>query len=261
MLLVRKNFLMLGITLSELTRGGGGVQSEQSRCRTFRLTCPSRRRGSTRTPGGKPARMQRVYEIFEVMPNGTPQRVTVISGVEFAKLALQGLAKRTKNECFAADAKTRQVVMYVNVPLGKSRATRSIFQICYDEKLAVHRAKLLKSRGYDAISVIGNDAAKAVLSSIQHYDLFIVGQAAPQETRKRDRCLAQSQLPRCQDSCPESAQSTNPGSRLQRPTERARDMVADCLSAIIELRFERRLIRSLMPTPQPSDQLHPLPRT
>src|SRR5205823_2813661 len=39
-------------------------------------------------------------------------------------------------------------------------------------------------RGYDAISVIGNEAAQAVLSSIQHYDLFIVGQAAPQETRR-----------------------------------------------------------------------------
>jgi hypothetical protein len=127
--------------------------------------------------------MHRVYEIFEVLPNGTPQRVTVISGLEFAKLALQGLAKRTKNECFAADAKTRQVVMYMNVPPGKSRATRSIFQICYDEKVAVHRAQFLKSRGYDAISVIGNEAAKVVLSSIQHYDLFIVGHAAPEETR------------------------------------------------------------------------------
>src|SRR5207237_9727134 len=85
--------------------------------------------------------------------------------------------------------------------------------------------------------------------------------ASATSNQKRDRCLAQSQLPSGQDPCPESAQSTNPGSRLQRPTERARDMVADCLSAIIELRFERRLIRSLMPTPQPSDQLHPLPRT
>jgi hypothetical protein len=128
--------------------------------------------------------MHRVYEIFEVMPNGTPQRVTVISGVEFAKVALQGLANRTKNECFVADAKTRQIVMYMNVPLAKSRATRSIFQICYDEKVAVHRSELLKSRGYDAISVIGNEAAKIVLSSIQHYDLFIVGHAAPEETRR-----------------------------------------------------------------------------
>src|SRR5690348_13692018 len=64
-----------------------------------------------------------------------------------------------------------------------------------------------------------------------------------QRNQKRDRCLAQSQLPRCQNSCAESAQSTNPWSRLQRPTERARGMVADCLSAIIELRSEWRLIR------------------
>jgi hypothetical protein len=128
--------------------------------------------------------MHRVYEIFEIMPNGTPRRVTVISGVEFAKLALQGLSKRTKNECFAADAKTRQVVMHMNVPLGKSQASRSIFQICYDEKLAVQRAELLKSRGYDAVCILGNDAAKVVLSSIQHYDLFIVGHAAPEETRR-----------------------------------------------------------------------------
>jgi hypothetical protein len=59
-----------------------------------------------------------------------------------------------------------------------------LFQVCYDEKLGVQRSELLKSRGYDAISVIGNEAAKVVLSSIQHYDLFIVGHAAPKETRR-----------------------------------------------------------------------------
>src|SRR2546429_4568951 len=48
-----------------------------------------------------------------------------------------------------------------------------------------------------------------------------------------------------------------PRSTLFPYTTLFRSMVADCLSAIIELRFERRLIRSLMPTPQPSDQLHP----
>lgn len=59
--------------------------------------------------------MRRVYEIFEVPPNGSPQRVSVVSGVEFAKFALEGLAKRTSNECFAADANTRQIVMQLNV--------------------------------------------------------------------------------------------------------------------------------------------------
>ena len=128
--------------------------------------------------------MHRVYEIFEVMPNGTPQRVTVISGVEFAKLALQGLAKRTKNECFAADAKTRQVVMYMNVPRAKLQATKRVFQIAYDEDTGLRRAELLRSCGYAVISVNGNQPAKLLLSSIQHYDLFIVGHAAPEETRR-----------------------------------------------------------------------------
>ncbi len=34
------------------------------------------------------------------------------------------------------------------------------------------------------ISVLGNEAAKLLLSSIQHYDLFIVGPDAPEETRR-----------------------------------------------------------------------------
>ena len=31
--------------------------------------------------------------------------------------------------------------------------------------------------------MIGTDSAKVLLTSIQHYDLFIVGHAAPEETR------------------------------------------------------------------------------
>jgi hypothetical protein len=49
--------------------------------------------------------MIREYEIFEVLPNGSALRVTAVSGLEFAQLTLQGLAKHTSNECFAADAK------------------------------------------------------------------------------------------------------------------------------------------------------------
>ena len=126
--------------------------------------------------------MHRVYEIFEVPPNGSPQKVTVVSGVEFAKVVLEGLAKRTSNECFATDAKTRQVVMQLNLPT--TNQLRRIFQVTYDEELGLHRAELLKARGYSVISVIGNEAAKVLLSSVQHYDLFIVGYAAPEETRR-----------------------------------------------------------------------------
>jgi hypothetical protein len=128
--------------------------------------------------------MYRVYEIFEVMPNGSPQKVTIVSGLEFAKVALERLTKHTNDECYAADAKTRQVVMQMNMSAAKLRVTKRIFQIAYDEELGFRRAELLRSHGYAVISVTGNQAARILLSRIQQYDLFIVGQAAPEEIRK-----------------------------------------------------------------------------
>ena len=125
--------------------------------------------------------MQRFYEIFEVPPNGAPQRLTAVSGLEFAKMILDDLAKRTVNECFAADARTHQVVMQKNVAPAK---LRRIFQIAYDVESGLRRAEVLRLRGYGVISVVGNEAAKLLLSSTQRYDLFIVGHAAPEETRR-----------------------------------------------------------------------------
>jgi len=127
--------------------------------------------------------MYSVYEIFEVLPDGSTLKFSRVSGLEFANLALQELAKRTRNECFVADARTKRVVAQVNVSPGKLRATKRIFQIAYDEQLGLRRAELLRSLGYGVISVIGNDPARVLLTSIQHYDLFIVGHAAPEETR------------------------------------------------------------------------------
>src|SRR5258708_15781621 len=127
--------------------------------------------------------MYSVYEIFEVLPDGSTLRISRESSLEFAKLALQELAKRTKNECFVADARTRQVMAQLNVSQGKWRAIKRIFQISYDQQLGLRRAELLRSLGYGVISVIGNDPARVLLTSIQHYDLFILGHAAPEVTR------------------------------------------------------------------------------
>ena len=127
--------------------------------------------------------MYSVYEIFEVLPDGSTLRISRVSGLEFANLVLQEQAKRTRNECFAADARTRRVVAQLNVSQGKWRATKRIFQIAYDEQLGLRRAELLRSLGHGVISVIGNDPARVLLTSIQHYDLFIVGHAASEKTR------------------------------------------------------------------------------
>ena len=140
--------------------------------------------------------MHRVYEIFEVMPNGSPQRVTFVRGLEFAKVAIQNLAKHTSNECSVVDAKTRQVVIQMNVARAKLRATTRIFQIAYNEDLGLRRAELLRSRGYGVISVVGNQEAKLLLSSIQHYGLFIVGHAAPEETRREIVDWLRAEYPR-----------------------------------------------------------------
>ena len=59
-----------------------------------------------------------------------------------------------------------------------------VFQIAYDEKLLVTRAELLKNRGYLVGSALGNDEAKRILDKRQPYHLFIVGHAAPNETRE-----------------------------------------------------------------------------
>ena len=128
--------------------------------------------------------MYRVYEVIEVLPNGSRQTLAVVPGLEFAKAALEDLAKRTRDECLVVDAKTHQVVMQLNVESAKLQATKRVFQIAYDEELALQRTQLLKSQGYAVMSVVGNDAAKVVLRSTQHYDLFIVDHTAPEETRR-----------------------------------------------------------------------------
>lgn len=61
---------------------------------------------------------------------------------------------------------------------------RRVFQIAYDELLLVSRAELLKNRGYEVSSALGNDGAKRILDARERYRIFIVGHAAPKETRE-----------------------------------------------------------------------------
>lgn len=61
---------------------------------------------------------------------------------------------------------------------------KRVFQIAYDEMLLVSRAELLKNRGYEVSSALGNDGAKRILDKRARYRIFIVGHAAPKETRE-----------------------------------------------------------------------------
>jgi hypothetical protein len=67
-----------------------------------------------------------------------------------------------------------------NIPQRDNR----VFQIAYNEALRVTRGELLKQRGYEPTSVLGNDAAKRALEGDQTYRIFIVGHDAPRHTRE-----------------------------------------------------------------------------
>jgi hypothetical protein len=125
----------------------------------------------------------RSYEILEVLPDGSPVKRAVVRGLEFAKVTLEDLSTRTRNECIAADEITHQVVAQRNLPPAK-REIRRIFQIAYDEESSLQWAELLRSHGFGVISVLSNEAAKVLLESVEDYDLFVIGHAAPEESRR-----------------------------------------------------------------------------
>jgi hypothetical protein len=59
-----------------------------------------------------------------------------------------------------------------------------VIQIAYDTRLATARTETLRLHGYEVVSVIGNEAAKVVLSLPHDCDFFIVGHGAPEDARQ-----------------------------------------------------------------------------
>jgi Icc-related predicted phosphoesterase len=91
------------------------------------------------------------------------------------------LTKLIQRICELLDAKQNR--LQGKPPMPKDGT--AIFQIAYTEMLLITRAELLKARGYEVVSVLGNDDAKRVLSNRQtDYRVFIVGHAASVEDRK-----------------------------------------------------------------------------
>lgn len=129
--------------------------------------------------------MEREYEIFEQLPDGSPVWRDHASGLPTVRVKLEQLARKTANECFAMYLPTKEVVARLNVRAPRAVSDkRLIFQISYENKRAAERTQILRMCGYDVLSVIGNESAKTILSMPQHCDLFILGHAASEENRK-----------------------------------------------------------------------------
>lgn len=124
--------------------------------------------------------MHREFDLFERRTDGTLTYRGVVDGVENARVRVRLLANETDHECFAICANTHEIVVRI-VPFTAN--SRQIFQIAYDTHLLDIRAQLLRQWGYHVTSVIGNEAAKAVLRERYACDLFLIGHTAPEYVR------------------------------------------------------------------------------
>jgi hypothetical protein len=98
------------------------------------------------------------------------------------------------------------------------------------------------------ISVTGNPPAKLLLSSIQHYDLFIVGHAAPEQTRREIVDWLKGQYPRVKILV-----LNPPDQQVLSADYNVRQNGPESWLPIVTQLLERRLIRrgGSMPKPQP----------
>lgn len=129
--------------------------------------------------------MEREYDLFEQFPDGEPMWRGHAVGLLRARQELQALARATSNECFIVHLPTKEVVARLNVLSSRGVSRKPVvFQIAYDSGLAIARTMVLRLQGYEVVSVLGNEAAKVVLSMPEQYDFFIVGHAADDQVRK-----------------------------------------------------------------------------
>lgn len=129
--------------------------------------------------------MEREYDLFEQFPDGQPMWRAHVVGLLSARQKLQALARVTRNECFIVHLPTKEIVARLNVPSSRGVGRKPVvFQIAYDSGLATARTMVLRLQGYEVVSVLGNEAAKVVLSMPEQVDFFIVGHAADDQARK-----------------------------------------------------------------------------
>jgi hypothetical protein len=131
--------------------------------------------------------LEREYNIFECLPDGSVQWRGTVVGLQNARTKLEEIARDSQNDHFAMHLPTRNIVLRTDLLRKEVVTPKAVCQISYDDNLRQQRANLLRSRGYGVVSVIGNEAAKLLLSTLRanyEFGFFIVGHAAPEQTRK-----------------------------------------------------------------------------
>lgn len=114
------------------------------------------------------------FHVFKVKSDGTLQWLEGAVSVERATARVKVLTASSPGEYVITNLTGK-----VEFP-----PKRIMFQIGYDEKELNARAEMFQRCGLEVISVADNDSAKRALSSIRNVDVFVVGHAAPEQTRR-----------------------------------------------------------------------------
>ncbi len=125
--------------------------------------------------------VDREYDLFEVA-EGVPVWRGHAAGLLEARAKLLEISHKGSNECFAMHLPTKEIVARLNVRTDDGRKP-VVFQIIYEYNASAIPTEKLRLLGYEVDRIVGNQAAKVVLSMQHQCDLFIVGHAAPDETR------------------------------------------------------------------------------
>ena len=114
------------------------------------------------------------FHVFKVKSDGSLQWLEGAVSVERATARVKVLTASSPGEYVITNLTGK-----VEFP-----PKRIMFQIGYDEKELNARAEMFRRCGLEVISVADNESAKRALSSIRNVDVFVVGHAAPEQTRR-----------------------------------------------------------------------------
>jgi len=160
---------------------------EVAHSQLFSVTDKTRPRYTSSLKGPRPGEigMEREYDLFERFPDAEPMWRGHAVGLLSARQKLQALTRATRNECFIMHLPTKEVVARLNVRSSRGVGRKPVvFQIAYESSLATARTMVLRLQGYEVVSVVGNEAAKVVLSMPEQCDFFILGHAADDQVRR-----------------------------------------------------------------------------
>ena len=114
------------------------------------------------------------FHVFKVKSDGSLQWLEGAVSVERATARVKVLTASSPGEYVITNLTGK-----VEFP-----PKRIMFQIGYDEKELNARAEMFRRCGLEVISVADNESAKRALTSMRNVDVFVVGHAAPEQTRR-----------------------------------------------------------------------------